>query len=81
VDIRKRLNAAYNDLLQHFGRIRIGEIDDCLYARKQVLAPMLRFPSQRGDLFLTSLLLGNIPRDLGRSNNLAFGVFEGRNGQ
>jgi hypothetical protein len=28
---------------------------------------MLCFPSQRGDLFLASLLLCSIPRDLGRS--------------
>ena len=77
MNIRERLDASSNDLLQPLGRIRIRKIDECLYARKQVLAPMLRLMSQRSDFFLSSFLLGDIPRDLRRPNDLAVDVLTG----
>jgi hypothetical protein len=42
---------------------------------------LLRCSASRGDLFLASLLLYNIPRDLGRSDDLACGISHRRNRQ
>ena len=56
-------------------------IDDRLDVREDVLASMLRFPRQGPDLFLSSLLVGNIPRNRRCADNLAVGIFDRRNGQ
>ena len=81
MDVGKRPDASFDCLFQTVGCVGLRKHDSCLYGRKQVLASVLCFPSQRSNLLLTSLLLGNIPCDLRCSNDLALGVFNGRNGQ
>src|SRR6476620_6928630 len=81
MDIGKRLNASLNCPFQTVGCFGLRKPHSCLHGREQVLTSVLRFPSQRRDLLLASLLLRNIPRDLRSSNNLAFRISDGRDGQ
>jgi hypothetical protein len=57
-------------------RASLGKVDHGLYVPKQILATVLCFPGQCRDLLLTSLMFRNITRDLGRSDDFAFAVFD-----
>ena len=79
--IGKRLNASLNCTFCTVGCFGLRKHHRCLHGREQVLTSVLCFPSQQRDLLLASFLLSNIPRDLRCSNNLAFRISDGRNGQ
>ena len=81
MNICKRLDTSFNRSLQPFERVGVSELDSSEHTRKQVLASMLGLPSQGGDLLLTSLLLGDVSRDLRRANDLSVGVPDGGHGQ
>jgi len=81
VNVRKRLDTSFNRLFEAFGCVGLRKMDGSLYGRQQILTAVFCFSSQRGDLLLTSFLPSNVPRDFRCSNDLAFGIFDGRNGQ
>jgi len=64
VNIRKRTDAPLNGLPEAVDRIGLRNGYDSLDICKNVLAAMLCFTDQGCDLFLTSLLLGNVASDL-----------------
>jgi len=49
MDVRERLDAPSNRLLEALGRISVREIDDRAHAHEQVRAAVLRLASQRGE--------------------------------
>jgi len=59
----------------------LGQLGECQYGRQYILAPVFGLPTQSGDLFLVPFRLANVPGDLGRSDDLALGIFDGRNRQ
>src|SRR5215469_1282285 len=81
MNIRKSLNTTFNRLFQVINRSCLRKIDHSLYVCEQVLAAVFCLPRQRSDLLLASLLFGNVPGDLRRSDDLPLRVFDRRNRQ
>src|ERR1700722_17658652 len=77
----KRPDTPFDGVFQSFGSLGLGKLDGRLNIREQVLAPVFCFACEDGDLLLAALLLGDVPRDLRRTDNLAFTVSDWRNSQ
>src|SRR6516165_10662924 len=81
MNIRQRLDASFDCLLQTFSGFGPRKIYGCLYVGQQVLASVLSFTREDRNLILSAFLLRNIPGDFRCADDLAIIIFDGRDGQ
>ena len=78
VDVRERLNASLDCLLETLGRVGLREMYRRLHGRQHVLGPMFGLASENGDLRLATLALGNVAGDFRRADDFAFRILDRR---
>ena len=81
MDVRERLDASLDCLLETLGRVGLREMHRRLHGRQHVLGPVLGLASENGDLRLATLALGNVAGDFRRADDFAFRILDRRNGQ
>ena len=81
VDVRERLDASLDCLLETLRRVGLREMHRRLHGRQDVLGPVLGLASEDSDLRLVTLALGNVAGDFRRADDFAFRILDRRNGQ
>ncbi len=79
VRLSDRLHSAGDGDLQVAKRIALGEMDDRPDEGKQIPRSMIDFAQEQHDMLFPLLLLGNVSRDLGSTDDFAAGVPHRRN--
>jgi hypothetical protein len=81
MNVRERLDAALDCVLEAFGRVGLRKMHGGLHGRQHVLGSMLGLAGENGDLRLALFARRDVAGNFRCADDFALGILDGRDGQ